>query len=79
MLQTSQPCERAGLACRCEPKLDRRDGGGGHSAARSLEYAREVQPLPKMGPWRADLDRMLATNEAKSGRERLTLIRLFEG
>ena len=50
----------------------------GYSATRSFEYARGVQPLPKLGPWRADLDRMLATNEAKSGRERLTLIRLFE-
>jgi hypothetical protein len=48
------------------------------SGAICFEYAREVQPLPKRGPWRADLDRMLATNEAKSGRERLTLIRLFE-
>jgi transposase len=48
------------------------------SGATCFEYAREVQPLPKLGPWRADLDRMLATNEAKSGRERLTLIRLFE-
>jgi hypothetical protein len=48
------------------------------SGAICFEYTREVQPLPKLGPWRADLDRMLATNEAKSGRERLTLIRLFE-
>ena len=48
------------------------------SGAICFEYAREVQPLPKLGPWRADLDRMLATNKAKSGRERLTLIRLFE-
>src|ERR1700757_5167258 len=48
------------------------------SGATCFEYSREVQPLPKLGPWRADLDRMLATNEAKSARERLTLIRLFE-
>jgi hypothetical protein len=48
------------------------------SGATCFEYARAVQPLPKLGPWRAELDRMLATNEAKSGRERLTLIRLFE-
>jgi len=48
------------------------------SGATCFDYAREVQPLPKLGPWRAELDRMLATNEAKSGRERLTLIRLFE-
>jgi transposase len=41
-------------------------------------YEREVQPLPKLGRWREELDRMLAANEAKSARERLTLIRLFE-
>ena len=44
----------------------------------AFDYAREMQPLPKVGPWRADLDRMLAANEAKSTRERLTLIRVFE-
>src|SRR3974377_2091803 len=48
------------------------------SGATCFDYAREVQPLPKLGPWRAELDRLLATNKAKSGRERLTLIRLFE-
>ena len=32
------------------------------SGATCFEYARGVQPLPKLGPWRADLDRMLATN-----------------
>ena len=48
------------------------------SGATSFEYMRTVQPWPKLGAWRAELDRMLATNEAKSARERLTLIRLFE-
>src|SRR5687767_4474402 len=43
-----------------------------------FSYEREVQPLPKLGRWRDDLDRMLAGNEAKSARERLTLIRIFE-
>lgn len=37
-----------------------------------------MQPLPKLGRWKDELDRLLATNEAKPGRERLTLIRLFE-
>jgi transposase len=66
-------------------RSSRAEGVGQHGAqgaafGRDLfEYAREVQPLPKLGSWRADLDRMLATNEAKSPRERLTLIRLFEG
>jgi len=35
------------------------------SGASCFEYAREVQPLPKLGLWRADLDRMLATNESE--------------
>jgi transposase len=37
-----------------------------------------VQPQPKIGPWREELDRLLATNAARSSRERLTLIRIFE-
>jgi transposase len=48
------------------------------SGATSIDYARGVQPRPKLGPWCADLDRMLAANEGKPVRERLTLIRLFE-
>ncbi len=45
---------------------------------RHFSYEREVQPLPKLGRWRDELDRLLAANEAKPARERLTLIRLFE-
>ena len=48
------------------------------SGATSFAYEREVQPLPKLGPWRDDLDRMLATNASRPPRERLTLIRVFE-
>jgi transposase len=48
------------------------------SGATTFSYEREVQPLPKLGRWRADLDRLLAANETKAARERLTLIRLFE-
>jgi len=48
------------------------------SGATEFRYEREVQPQPKIGPWRDRLDAMLAANEAKPGRERLTLIRLFE-
>ena len=43
-----------------------------------FSYEREVQPRPRLGRWKADLDRMLATNASNSTRERLTLIRLFE-
>ncbi|MGY4448950.1 transposase [Bradyrhizobium sp. i1.3.1] len=48
------------------------------SQATEFRYERETQPLPKMGPWSAELDRLLAGNESKAARERLTLIRLFE-
>jgi transposase len=41
-------------------------------------YERERQPLPRVGPWRADLDRFLLANEGKPARERLTLIRIYE-
>jgi len=48
------------------------------SGATAFEYERSVQPQPKIGPWRGELDRLLAVNAARSSRERLTLIRLFE-
>ena len=43
-----------------------------------FSYEREHQPMPRVGPWQADLDRFLAANEGKPSRERLTLIRVFE-
>ena len=49
-----------------------------HSGATSFEYGREVQPLPKIGPWKADLEGNLAANAAKPAHERLTLMRVFE-
>ena len=48
------------------------------SEATEFRYEREQQPMPRLGAWREELDRLLAANEAKSGRERLTLIRVFE-
>jgi transposase len=48
------------------------------SGAIEFTYTREVQPLPKLGRWKADLDRLLTTNAAKPARERLTLMRVFE-
>jgi len=48
------------------------------SGETSFSYARTVQPQPKLGPWRGDLDRLLALNDGKPARERLTLIRIFE-
>jgi len=48
------------------------------SGATAFEYERTVQPLPKIGPYKAALDGLLAANDAKPARERLTLIRIFE-
>jgi hypothetical protein len=48
------------------------------SEATEFRYERETQLRPKMDPWSAELDRLLAANESKAARERLTLIRLFE-
>src|SRR3954462_9936121 len=48
------------------------------SGATALTYERDVQPLPKLGQWRADLERLLLTNAGKGARERLTLMRVFE-
>jgi predicted ATPase len=48
------------------------------SDATEFRYEREHQTTPKIGPWKADLDRLLSVNQAKSSRERLTLIRIYE-
>ena len=48
------------------------------SGATAFEYERERQPRPMIGPWQVALDGILASNESKSVRERLTLIRVFE-
>jgi transposase len=44
----------------------------------SFSYEREVQPRPKLGRWKEELDRLLAANTEAPWRERLTLIRIFE-
>ena len=48
------------------------------SGETSFSYEREIQPRPKLGRWKADIDRMLTKNADAPARERLTLIRLFE-
>src|ERR1700719_5091320 len=48
------------------------------SGETSFSYEREIQPRPKLGRWKAELDRMLTANNSNPARERLTLIRLFE-
>src|ERR1700734_2061220 len=44
----------------------------------SFSYERQVQPRPKLGRWKEQLDRLLAANIEAPARERLTLIRIFE-
>jgi hypothetical protein len=41
-------------------------------------YERRVQPQPKLGAWRGELDKLLTGNAARPVRERLTVMRLFE-
>ena len=48
------------------------------SGATEFTYERNIQPLPKIGPWRTQLDDMLAENARRPKRERLTHIRIFE-
>src|ERR1700735_5399680 len=48
------------------------------SEATEFRYERGEQPAPRIGPWREALDELLASNEGKQRRERLTLIRIFE-
>src|SRR5271156_2265705 len=48
------------------------------SGETAFSYEREIQPRPKLGRWKAEIDRMLTKNAEASARERLTLIRLFE-
>src|SRR5690606_13723515 len=48
------------------------------SGETAFSYQRERQPLPRIGPFQAELDRLLEANEGKAARERLTHIRIFE-
>ena len=48
------------------------------SEATEFRYERGRQPLPRIDPWRQELDALLLANEARPARERLTLIRTFE-
>jgi transposase len=48
------------------------------SGATEFRYERTQQPLPKLGTWQSELDRLLEANEARPRRERLTLVRVFE-
>ncbi len=64
-------CRELGLSRKVVRKVLR-------SGAAEFRYERTRQPLPKLGPWQAELDRLLEENAARPGRERLTLVRVFE-
>lgn len=48
------------------------------SGKTQFSYKRRVQPQPRIGPWRGELDCMPAENARRAKRDRLTLIRIFE-
>ena len=48
------------------------------SGSTEFTYERSVQPRPKLGAWKGELDRILTVNASRPARERLTLIRIFE-
>jgi len=64
-------CREFGLSRRVVRKVIR-------SEATEFRYERSRQPLPRIGPWREQLDTLLLANAEKPARERLTLIRVFE-
>jgi len=64
-------CRELGLSRKVVRKVIR-------SEATEFRYEREVQPFPRIGAWKDTLDQLLAANEQKPSRERLTLIRIFE-
>jgi transposase len=68
---TKSICRDLGLSRKVVRKVLR-------SGATEFRYERTQQPLPKLGAWQSELDRLLAANEARPRRERLTLVRVFE-
>ncbi len=48
------------------------------SGETAFGYKRSRQPAPRIDPWREELDRLLSANGTKAGRDRLTLVRIFE-
>jgi transposase len=64
-------CRELGLSRKVVRKVLR-------SGETEFRYERTRQPLPKLGAWQAELERMLEENAARPARERLTLVRVFE-
>ena len=48
------------------------------SHASEFQYELGRQPLPRIGPWRGQLEGLSLANEGKPASERLTMIRIFE-
>jgi transposase len=48
------------------------------SGETAFSYEREVQPRPKLGRWKGEIDLLLTSNANAATRERLTLIRIYE-
>ena len=46
--------------------------------ATSHTYERKIQPMPKLGPWVAELERQLEANEKKKRRDRLSVLQIHE-
>src|ERR1700720_2888001 len=48
------------------------------SGETSFSFEREIQPRPKIGRWKTEIDRMLTKDSEASARWRLTLYPMFE-
>ena len=48
------------------------------SGETEFRYSRARQPQPKLGPWQADLERLLEANEARPRREKLRFTRIHD-
>ena len=64
-------CRELGLSRKVVRKVLR-------SGATEFRYERTRQPMPKLGAWQGELDRLLDENAGRASRERLTLMRVFE-
>ena len=59
-------CRELGLSRKVVRKVLR-------SGATEFRYERTRQPMPKLGAWQGELDRLLEENAGRASRERLTL------
>lgn len=48
------------------------------SGETEFSYERTTQPMPQLGRWTEELNRLLAVNAGKERRQRLTVVRIFE-